>query len=342
MTSGYTQLNNQYDFFTYHDTTRYKFFNDLNSTYPDVWDETTFYQNISDPRIYDAYTFGRFAAEFLPSGGTPTPPTPPASGTTEANAYLSAVVSAGGTVDSTMSAATRAFFVSLFAEDLWDSLYAFYPVIGGTAGAHKFNGKNPADTNGAFRLTFNGGITHSADGFQPNGTNGYAETYFNASTQIGDGNSVSLGLYINLEGVDSGVFNIGVIDGSDNSLILCPKTSGSPYLIFDSGTLPDARTEFNPIDSISGITIGTCRSATEREIYKNGVSLATNTNNISPTYANATIPIGARYSTVDGFQFYVNNRFAFVFISSGLTDSEVSTLSTAINTYQAALGRYSY
>jgi hypothetical protein len=263
-------------------------------------------------------------------------------GITEANAYLSAVVGAGGTVDATMSAATQTFFTTLFSDNLWNKLYAFYPIIGGTAGAHKFNGKNPADTNGAFRLTFNGGITHSADGLQPNGSNGYAETHFNASTQIGDGNSVSLGLYINLEGVDSGVYNIGVIDGSDNSLVLAPKTSGSPYLIFDSGVPPDARTEYNPIDSISGITIGSCRSATEREVYKNGVSLATNTNNISTTYANATIPIGVRYSTVDGFQFYANNRFAFSFIGSGLSDTDVLNLSTAINTYQVGLGRYSY
>ena len=30
--SGGTQINSQYDFFTFNNTTRYKFFNDLNST----------------------------------------------------------------------------------------------------------------------------------------------------------------------------------------------------------------------------------------------------------------------------------------------------------------------
>mgnify|MGYP003649944204 CR=1 FL=1 len=71
MTGG-TQINSQYDFFTFNNTTRYKFFNDLNSTYPEVWDETTFYQNTNDDRIYDYYTFYQYGAQYL-SGGTPTP-----------------------------------------------------------------------------------------------------------------------------------------------------------------------------------------------------------------------------------------------------------------------------
>jgi len=74
MTGG-TQINSQYDFFTFNNTTRYKFFNDLNSTYPEVWDETTFYQNTNDARIYDYNTFYQYGAQYL-SGGTPSPPAP--------------------------------------------------------------------------------------------------------------------------------------------------------------------------------------------------------------------------------------------------------------------------
>ena len=78
--SGGTQLNSQYDFFKYHNTTRYQFFQNLNSTYPEVWDEYTFYQNTNDARIYDYKTFYEYAAQSLPGGGpipTPTPsPTP--------------------------------------------------------------------------------------------------------------------------------------------------------------------------------------------------------------------------------------------------------------------------
>jgi len=77
MTGG-TRMNSQYDFFKFNNTTRYEFFKNLNSTYPEVWDETTFYQNTNDARIYDYNTFYTYAAQSLPGGGvTPTPtPTP--------------------------------------------------------------------------------------------------------------------------------------------------------------------------------------------------------------------------------------------------------------------------
>jgi hypothetical protein len=77
MTNGQV-LSSQYDFFVYHNTTRYEWFKNLQSTYPEVYDEYTFYKNTSDSRIYDYYTFYRYGGEYLvPSFITPTPtPTP--------------------------------------------------------------------------------------------------------------------------------------------------------------------------------------------------------------------------------------------------------------------------
>jgi hypothetical protein len=67
-------LNNQFDFFTYQNTTRYEWFKALQGTYPDVWDEYTFYKNTNDARIYDYYTFYKYCGEYLI--GTPVTPTP--------------------------------------------------------------------------------------------------------------------------------------------------------------------------------------------------------------------------------------------------------------------------
>jgi hypothetical protein len=67
-------LNNQFDFFTYHNTTRYEWFKALQGTYPDVWDEYTFYKNTNDPRIFDFKTFYQYCGEYLV--GTPVTPTP--------------------------------------------------------------------------------------------------------------------------------------------------------------------------------------------------------------------------------------------------------------------------
>ena len=72
--NGDTEINNITEFMTYLGTTRYEFFHSLESTYPNVFNEYTFYQNIDDPRIYDFSTFYTYGGEYL--GGTPVTPTP--------------------------------------------------------------------------------------------------------------------------------------------------------------------------------------------------------------------------------------------------------------------------
>lgn len=73
MTNGQV-LASEYDFYTYHNTTKYEWFRDLQFTYPEVYDEYTFYRNTSDNNIYDYRTFYEFGAQYLvPIAITPTP-----------------------------------------------------------------------------------------------------------------------------------------------------------------------------------------------------------------------------------------------------------------------------
>ena len=52
--------------------------------------------------------------------------------------------------------------------NLWTTLKAIYPMVGGTATSCKFNLKDPRDLNAAYRLQFNGGWTFSSTGAKPN------------------------------------------------------------------------------------------------------------------------------------------------------------------------------
>lgn len=75
--SGGTIISNITEFMNYHNTTRYEFFHNLQSTYSDVFDEYTFYKNIDDPEIYDFTSFYQHAASYLTPLPSPTPtPTP--------------------------------------------------------------------------------------------------------------------------------------------------------------------------------------------------------------------------------------------------------------------------
>ena len=87
-----------------------------------------------------------------------------------------AFFSAAGITDNTQKLAVDKLVKDLKSYGLWTKMYAIYPFVGGTATTHKFNLKNPVDSDGAYRLVFNGGWVHSSTGILGNGTNTYANT----------------------------------------------------------------------------------------------------------------------------------------------------------------------
>ena len=63
-----------------------------------------------------------------------------------------AFITAAGITDSTQQAAITNLVIGLKNDNLWTKMKAIYPFVGGTAASHKFNLKNPLDTNAAYRL----------------------------------------------------------------------------------------------------------------------------------------------------------------------------------------------
>lgn len=98
-----------------------------------------------------------------------------------------AFLTATGITDATIISALNDMDTSLISAGLLPvgtgagKIKALYPFVGSTATTHKFNFVNPADSDAAFRLQFNGGWTHDANGAQPNGTNGWANTFLTPS-----------------------------------------------------------------------------------------------------------------------------------------------------------------
>lgn len=273
---------------------------------------------------------------------TPTPSGIP-SGTTEANAYLEAVVQAGGTVDASMSASTRTFFTSLVSNGLWDKIYRMYPYLGGVAASHAIEGKFATS-----QILWNGGLTHSVSGVTGGGVNGYGNTQLNASITPGSGNPSSFGIYVNSQGaVGNRIYDGGV---NDNAGLLTQQfnitarrvTGPADLALFDAGDYGTGNGRVSTtVATALGFTVGTARSASDKELYKNGSSIATQTNTGNLTYANRSIYLLAQ-NEAGTANWFNSNRHSFAFIGSGLTDSEVSTLSTIVNDYQTSLGRNVY
>lgn len=247
-----------------------------------------------------------------------------------------AFFTATGITDSTQKNAVNQLVLDLKTANIWSKMKAFYPMVGGTATTHKFNLINPADTNGAFRLTFTGGWVHGSNGALPNGTNSFANTFIVPGTNL-TLNNVALGYYSRSNTAVYG-FEMGVVNG---------LAAGNPTLGFVARANTNQfygwinKTDINRLlvanSTGTGLFILNSNLSTTQTAYRNGVSLGSNApaNSAVNTYS---IYLGAINSTgVAGT--FGNKESAGAFISDGLSTSDISSLQTIIQTFNTTLGR---
>ena len=211
----------------------------------------------------------------------------------------------------------------------WDLCNAVYGFVGGTAASHKWNWKDLRDVDAAFRLTFVGGVTHSANGMQGNGTTGYANTFYtNAALKR------SLGYYVNTLGntgvieLDMGSLNVSSVNGFylsnrvfNNFIYSSIGTSN----VFFTGAIPKGFYNSSVESSNQFISV-------------NGVIVARTAYLANPSDTN-TITIGAR--NADGaIAFFSNKRFGFSYIAgSFFTESQSIQQSQIVTNAQNILNR---
>jgi len=242
-------------------------------------------------------------------------------GGTDADAQ--AFITAASITDSTQQSAINTLVVDLKAANIWTKMKAIYPMVGGTASAHKFNLKDPRDLDVAYRLVFNGGWTHSSTGALPNGSNGYADTKLNPSTSLTSFNSNHLSFYSRTN---------TLIDSADMG-----GGAGGSYITIEYGTQWNGNTWGQSTRNPStGLFINTRTNNTTQKMYKNATLANTNTGTNTGS-ANANIFIGAR--NIGGGNQYSTRESAFATIGDGLTDAEASALYTAVQAFQTTLGR---
>jgi len=260
---------------------------------------------------------------------TPTPSsTLPASGTTEANIFLSVVRNElGSDLGATTSAATRTLFTSLVSNGLYNKLSVFYPMIGGTLGTCKYNGKDPQNTNAAYRLTYNGGTTASLSGITFS-TNGYANTYwFPNSLPAGVGTNAHLSIYNR--------------SASDGQWVGCNPPTPTTRFYTGGGTGTQALVSSSEADSPgvnAGMTILSRTGTTSFSIFKNNVKTATGIASTSRDTSNYVAYIGCRNNGGTPANYY-NGQANWVSLGEGLSDTDASNLYTIITTFNTSLSR---
>ena len=237
-------------------------------------------------------------------------------------------LNSAGITDPTQRLAVNYLTFSLKVNGLWDKLNAIYPMVGGTALTHKFNLKNPANTDAAFRLSFFGGWIHSQLGALPDGTNAYAET-FCLHTQL---NSSSISFYSRTN--STGLFNdIGnATNTTPNSIIIARYLDRFYGHINQSVDVSVANTDSTGFYIVSRTASNIIR------LFKND-SLVLNSAAVSTSIPTNTITISAWRQSSVSISRYSNRQCSFATIGSGLTDTESLALYNVVQAFQTILGR---
>jgi hypothetical protein len=239
-----------------------------------------------------------------------------------------AFLTAASITDPTQQSAVNQLVVDLKGYGVWTKMKALYPFVGGTASTHKWNLKDPRDLDAAFRIVFNGGWTHSANGALPNGTNAYADTKLNPLTTLSQ-NSTHISYYSRTNN-DTNSVEIGVRSGASIDSLLQIKV-GNVFVAAINESYNGALNAANT--NGQGFYVGNRTLFNLRNNWKNGIKQYTATTT-SGTQANLNYFIGAM-----GGGFYSTKQCAFASIGEGLTDTEAADFYTSVQTFQTTLSR---
>jgi hypothetical protein len=240
---------------------------------------------------------------------------------------IQAFIEATGITNPTEISAITNLVTDLKTYSIWDKMKAIYPFVGGTATSHKYNLKNPQDTDAAFRLIFNGGWIHSSTGALPNGTNASADTNLDLIT-MNSINDISYGYYSRTNSQSAGSFGWGVPTSINNEFWIRYTGGGDKYgYLFDNA-------------NDGGSAGGDCRGFNAMSRIASNIKYIQKNNSISTYSSVSSGTLSSRnFYFSRGSQGYEDRENAFGFIGNGLTDTELLNLYTAVQTFQTTLGR---
>ena len=231
-------------------------------------------------------------------------------------------IAATGETDLTILGALNTLETDLTTYGLTAKMKALYPMVGGTAGKHKFNFMDAQDTDAAFRLNFVGGWTHSSTGALPNGTNAYADTFLNTNTSLSI-SSAHISHYARTTPNDNVLMANGTLD--------CFLQIASGILYGSLAT--NLYSQIAQANNAAFYMVNRPSSATQKLIRNSSILLTQSKTGSS--YFNSKILLSA-YNAGSTFS---NAEIAIASIGDGLSDTEAANFYTAVQAFQTTLSR---
>ena len=222
--------------------------------------------------------------------------------------------------------------LGLKSNNLWTKMQAIYPFVGGTAYTHKFNLKDPRDSDASFRIQYVGALNHLSTGVVTAG--GYMNTFFDSTDITPPSSSFHYSAYTYTTGsaLHNMIFNNSPSAFQDISFT--PRYAGN----FGKFSLFQPTTDFanSTGDNSVGYSVVSRLDTTKSTLYRywaNGNYVQDNTNAFSRT-SNFSFDI-LRSVSFSNYNGIVN----FVTFGAGLTSQESTNLNTLIRNYNLALSR---
>ena len=243
-----------------------------------------------------------------------------------------AFIESSGITNETQLTAINNLVIGLKSNNLWDKMQAVYPFVGGTAYSHKFNLKNPGNTDNAFRIQYVGALNHTAIGVQTAG--GYMNTFFDSTDITPPSSSFHYSVYTYTTG--SALFN-EIFNNSPSSfqdITFTPAYYGGSghFSLFQNVADFGNNTGINSV----GYSVISRLDTTKSTLYRywaNGNYVQDNTSVFSRT-SNFSFDIlrSVSYTNYTGI---IN----FVTFGAGLTSQESTALNTLVRNFNIALSR---
>lgn len=238
--------------------------------------------------------------------------------------------------------------IELKNEDLWDEINALYPFVGldvvnkSNSGipinilidSYRLNLKDPRDTNDAFRLVFFGGYT-LGNGFQPNGIDGYANTfYIPNSEEHRDDQHISIFSHTNNTPITTDSTDIGAF-ASTSAAVEMSLRGGTSFQNFRGAMNSWPGFNLTTFNNALGYSLLTRVSSTDLRIFRDGVERGSSTGELGSAVTTASVFIGnSSVGTAPYTNGWCNQRYGTVTIGKGLTSTQVNTLSRIVKNFE--------
>lgn len=256
------------------------------------------------------------------------------------DADAQAFLNAAEITNVTQANAVNTLVIGMKAQGLWTKMKAVYPFVGGTATSHMYNLKDPRNLDAAFRLSFIGTVTHSSNGVQGNGTNGYADTFFipNSNGLSVNNNHLSIYSRTAAAGGASNFFEMGSANalGTTDLTGISTRRQGD-LAVFDSGSFVNNRASYTETNG-SGFFLGKVNSDLTSKFFRNGTQAATRTITTQAGLSSFKTFILA-FNENNVASYFSAKQIAFVSMGTGLSDAEATDCYTLVQQFQTTLGR---